>query len=115
MRDSRQLAEVDTFSINSLGSRLIYTMEPENVKTIFATNFKDFGIPQTRKDALAIFGPGIFSSDGHFWEASRALLRPNFVRNQVGDMEGLEKYVSSLIEKIPRNGEVVECRTCFLI
>jgi hypothetical protein len=78
MRDSRQLAEVsiDTFSINSLGSRLIYTMEPENVKTIFATNFKDFGIPQTRKDALAIFGPGIFSSDGHFWEASRALLRP---------------------------------------
>jgi hypothetical protein len=72
---------VHTFSMNSLGSTVIYTAEPENVKTIFATNFHDFGIPQTRKDALAIFGPGIFSSDGHFWEASRALLRPNFVRS----------------------------------
>lgn len=103
----------DTFSINSLGSTVIYTIEPENFKTIFATNFKDFGIPKTRKDALAIFGPGIFSSDGHHWKDSRDLLRPNFVRDQVGDMEGLEKHVSAPIDKIPRDGTAVDMQDLF--
>lgn len=103
----------NTFSINSLGSTVIYTIEPENVKTIFATNFKYFGIPRTRKDAFAIFGAGIFSSDGHDWKDSRALLRPNFVRHQVGDMKGLEKHVAALIDKIPRDGTAVDMQDLF--
>jgi cytochrome P450 len=99
---------VHTFSINFLGSRAIYTMEPENVKAVFATNHKDYAIPQTRKDSLGIFGPGIFTSDGAHWEASRALLRPNFVRTQVGDIPALEKHVAALIGKIPRDGSAID-------
>ena len=104
---------VNTFSVNFLGSTVIYTIEPENVKAIFATNFEDYGIPKTRKIALGIFGKGIFTSDGHHWEASRRLLRPNFVRSQVGDMPALEKHVFSLIEKIPKDGRVVDMHGLF--
>jgi cytochrome P450 len=104
---------VHTFSINFLGSTVIYTMEPENVKTVFATNHRDYGIPQTRKDSLGIFGPGIFTSDGKHWEASRGLLRPNFVRSQVGDMPALERHVSALIGKIPRDGRTIEMQELF--
>ena len=83
------------------------------MKTIFATNFKDFGIPKTRKEALAIFGPGIFSSDGRHWESSRELLRPNFVRDQVGDMKALERHVSRLIHRIREGGKCVDMQDLF--
>ncbi|KAF2497096.1 putative cytochrome P450 alkane hydroxylase [Lophium mytilinum] len=104
---------VYTYSTNFLGSRVIYTIEPENVKTIFATRYEDYGQSQTRKDALAIFGPGIFTLDGAQWQASRALLRPNFVRSQISDMSRLEVHVRQLIAKIPKNGEVVDLQPLF--
>ncbi|KAF2803064.1 putative cytochrome P450 alkane hydroxylase [Mytilinidion resinicola] len=104
---------VYTYSTNFLGSRVIYTIEPENVKTIFATRYEDYGQSQTRKDALAIFGPGIFTLDGAQWQASRALLRPNFVRSQIGDMSRLEVHVRQLIEKIPKHGKVVDLQPLF--
>ncbi|KAL3422602.1 cytochrome P450 [Phlyctema vagabunda] len=103
-----------TFSTLFLGSRVIYTIEPENVKAIFATNFRDYGQTKTRKDALAIFGPGIFTVDGHQWEASRALLRPNFVRNLVGDMSAFETHVLKMLEKIPGCGRVIDMQELFL-
>jgi len=40
---------VHTFSINFLGSTAIYTVEPDNVKAIFASNHKDYAIPQQGK------------------------------------------------------------------
>ncbi|KAG9242432.1 cytochrome P450 [Calycina marina] len=98
---------VHTFSINFLGSTTIYTREPENVKSVFATNHKSYTIPQTRKDSLGIFGPGIFTSDGQHWEASRALLRPNFMRSQL-DTRLIEVHVSALITKIPKDGSAID-------
>jgi len=98
---------IHTFSINFLGSTAIYTMEPENVKTVFATSHRHYAIPRTRKEALGIFGPGIFTSDGEHWEASRALLRPNFVRSQL-DTKMMEVHVAALINSIPKDGTATD-------
>ncbi len=62
----------------------IFTIEPENMKTSFATNFNDWSITKRRKDAFSsLLGHGILTTDGAAWRHSRELLRPNFSRNQV--------------------------------
>ncbi|KUJ09796.1 putative cytochrome P450 [Mollisia scopiformis] len=104
----------NTFSQLLLGERFINTSEPENVKALLATQFKDFALPSRRKAALGpIFGHGIFTTDGAAWENSRSLLRPNFVRSQIGDLETFEHHVSHLIAKIPRDGSTVDLQPLF--
>ena len=61
----------NTFSIVTMGKKLLITIEPENVKEILATNFKDFGIGQRVNALGALLGQGIFTSDGQLWEHSR--------------------------------------------
>jgi cytochrome P450 len=105
---------VKTYSTVFLGSRVIHTMEPQNTKTILATNFKHYNLTPARKSALAPFGHGIFSSDGAAWEESRAMLRPNFARSLVEDLDSLEHHVSTLIAQIPRTGGTVDLEELFL-
>ncbi len=68
----RRFEEVgDTFSVVSMGRKLWITREPENVKAVLATNFKDFGIGRRFRSMGALLGQGIFTSDGILWEHSR--------------------------------------------
>lgn len=48
-----------------IGDRLILTADPENLKAILATQFKDFGKgEQFRQDWHRFLGDGIFTTDG---------------------------------------------------
>ncbi|KAH8594025.1 putative cytochrome P450 [Bisporella sp. PMI_857] len=105
-----------TFSQLFLGKRIISTAEPENIKAILATKFKDFQLPDSRKDALSpIYGHGIFTTDSKEWEASRALLRPNFTRSHVGDLDVFEGHISKMISKIPQDGSTVDLQELFFM
>jgi cytochrome P450 len=46
-------------------------------------------------------GRGIFSADGKQWEHSRALLRPQFVRDQVSDLELEERHLQNMLLALP--------------
>ena len=61
----------NTFSHVSMGRKIWVTREPENVKAVLATNFKDFGIGQRFRAMGPLLGQGIFTSDGALWEHSR--------------------------------------------
>lgn len=103
-----------TFTQLLLGQRMILTAEPENIKAILATQFKDFQLPPRRKVAFQpVFGHGIFTTDGKEWETSRALLRPNFSRSQVGDLDTFEVHISNMISQIPRDGSTVDLQALF--
>ncbi|KAL5325275.1 hypothetical protein ACEPPN_006400 [Leptodophora sp. 'Broadleaf-Isolate-01'] len=108
-----------TFTQLFLGSRIINTASPENIKAILATQFKEFELPPRRKRAFRpTFGHGIFTTDGREWEDSRALLRPNFARSQVGDLETFEGHVGRLVERIKGEGErggVVDLQRLFFM
>ncbi|KAL2861950.1 cytochrome P450 [Aspergillus pseudodeflectus] len=98
----------------SLGRTVIITIDPKNVQAILALKFKDFDLGSPRNKALSpLLGRGIFTSDGQLWEHSRALLRPNFVRNQVADIDAYEKHVSNLIDNIPLDGSTVDLQELF--
>ena len=105
----------NTYSSYSLGSSFIHTIEPENIKAILFTNFKDFGITSRRKMAfLPLVGQrSILISDGPQWETARAFLRPVFAKSQVRDFTPLERHVSNLIKAIPRDGSMVDLAGLF--
>jgi hypothetical protein len=56
------------------GMTFTTTMDPENIKAILATNFKDFGIGHRLPVFGPLFGSGIFTTDGAQWEHSRVCL-----------------------------------------
>jgi hypothetical protein len=107
---------VNTFTQLILGERVINTCEPENIKAILATQFKDFSLPPRRKNALhPVFGHGIFTTDDKEWEASRALLRPSFARSYIGDLKVFESHIIKMIAKIPRDGSTVDLQELFFM
>lgn len=104
----------NTHEVNLMGSKVILTIEPENLKTILSLKFKEFGLGQRRKNALVpLLGHGIFSTDGAAWQHSREMLRPNFARSQVGDLDIFERHISHLIQHVPRDGSTVDLSELF--
>ena len=71
----------DTWSMVTLGRKLWLTREPENVKAVLATNFKDFGIGRRYLSLGRLLGQGIFTSDGTLWEHSR--VRAFLIRRRI--------------------------------
>ena len=60
-----------------------------------------------------LLGEGIFTTDGAAWQHSRDMLRPNFVRTQIGDIDMFEKHVQNVIRAIPRDGSVINLHDLF--
>jgi len=103
-----------TITFPSLGKTVIITMEPENLKTIQALDFKKWSLSRQRKRSFRPFlGHGIFTTDGAEWQHSREMLRPNFHRSQVGDLNTFESHVQHLVAMIPRDGSLVDLQDLF--
>lgn len=77
-------------------SPLITTMDPENIKAMLATQFKDFCLIARYRALGPMLGDGIFTLDGHGWTHSRALLRPQFAREQVSRLDSIEHHFQIL-------------------
>lgn len=103
-----------TFKAYTPGQNAVFTVEPKNVQTILALKFKDFELGTNRiKSMRPLLGYGIFCTDGSQWEHSRALLRPNFARSQITDIEIYQTHVAKLINHIPHDGSTVELQKLF--
>lgn len=104
----------NTVQVKFLGQVFISTIEPENLKTVMSLKFKDYELPDERKKLLIpMLGEGIFTTDGAAWQHSREMLRPNFVRSQIGDIEMFERHVGNLIQAIPQDGSLVDLQDLF--
>ena len=105
----------NTFSSRLSTLSVISTIEPENIKTVLYTSFKDFAVGSPRRDAFSpLLGNSIILSDGAQWEHARALLRPSFLRSQISDLSTLELHVKNLIRAIPCDGSIVDLSDLFL-
>lgn len=103
----------NTLANHLLGQNIIVTCEPQNIKTILSLNFKDYslGLRKTAFDPL--LGTGIFNSDGQSWSHSRAMIRPNFTKDQVADIEAFERHFQEMLPLIPRDGTTVDLQELF--
>ena len=94
--------------------RWIFTADPENIKAILATQFQDFGKgKQFHEDWKPFLGDSIFTTDGQQWHDSRQLIRPQFIKNRVADLEIFEKHAERLMSKLGGHGEEVDIAALF--
>jgi len=102
-----------TFRNRTIAIPVIQTMEPENIKTVLSLKFKDYSLGGREKSLTPFLGHGIFNSDGEAWANSRHLLRPNFARDQVGDLEAFERHLTLMLKHIPKDGSTVDLQELF--
>ena len=103
-----------TIEADLASHRWIFTADPENIKAILATQFQDYGKGrQLHDDWKPFLGDSIFTTDGQQWHDSRQLIRPQFVKNRVADLEIFEKHVGKLMDKMGGRGEEVDVAALF--
>lgn len=80
---------------------VIHTIDPVNIQAILATKFKDFILGDRRIKAFKpLLGDSILNTDGTSWEHSRSLLRPQFSRDQINDLEKTESAAQALFDAL---------------
>jgi cytochrome P450 len=102
-----------TQSIRIFTKTIIVTAEPANIKAIFATNFNDFDTAGRLAFIGPVIGKGIFTTDGEEWKHSRAMIRPNFVRAQVANIDAIEVYLQDMFKLLPSDGSPVDLQSLF--
>lgn len=103
----------NTFHTRMINMPFIATIEPENIKTILSLKFKDYSFGNRLEAMEPLLGHGIFNADGERWANSRHLLRPNFARDQVADIEAFERHFQLMLKHIPRDGKTVDLQELF--
>lgn len=90
-----------TVELNMGGSRAVLTVDPDNIKAVLASQFSDFGKgPQFNHDWKPFLGDSVFSTDHQQWQDSRAIVRKQFVRERLSDIEIIDRHVSALVEAL---------------
>lgn len=94
-----------TFEAAPFGRRMIMTAEPENIKAILASQFASYGKGEPfHREWKAFLGDSIFTTDLDQWHNSRQLLRPQFIKDRVSDLDVFEEHVQVLMEHMTKAG-----------
>ncbi|CAN3353177.1 cytochrome P450 52A2 [Diutina catenulata] len=96
--------KTDTLSATLAGITSLSTRDPENVKALLGTQFTDFCLGWRLASFGPLLGEGIFTLDGQGWKHSRAMLRPQFAREQVAHVKSLEPHIQVLAAHIRNAG-----------
>jgi cytochrome P450 len=88
-------------------TRIIHTMEMQNIQHVASTAFQDYGKSLIRANER-FTGKGIFSQEGIEWRHSRDIVKPTFSRAELSDVDSLEVHFERLLELIPRDGSTID-------
>lgn len=103
----RNFGEVkaETAEIRLAGRRVVFTIDPENIKAILATQFGDYGKGEPfHREWKDFLGDSIFTTDGSIWHDSRQLIRPQFIKDRVSDLHVFERHMQTLFRAIANGG-----------
>jgi cytochrome P450 len=103
-----------THEVRALGGTSVWTIEPENIKAMLTSKFKDYSLGNRPAVMGPLLGHGVFITDGEEWSHSRALLRPNFAKEQVADLSMIERHLQQLLNIIPDDGNTIELQELLL-
>jgi cytochrome P450 len=68
----------DRVELRVLGRRVLLLTNPADVETVLAQNAEDFGRSPEVKALRAVFGDGVYSSEGERWRKQRRVVQPAF-------------------------------------
>jgi cytochrome P450 len=90
-----------THLYSAMGSTNLFTADEKNIQAMLATKFIDYDVGKVRRgNFMPLLGCGIFTQDGEQWEHSRAIMRPQFKRDQVSNFDLLEQHVQNIMKAI---------------
>lgn len=101
-----------TFQASRLGRTTIYTAHPDNLRTIYGTNWKEWGTG--RADAMEPFcGRGFITRDGEEWRVHRSLFASTLTEANTVNLEFLGEAYEQYIQDLPSNGRTVDLAPIF--
>ena len=104
----------NTFQSVALGKRRIFTIEPDNLRSILLTNFKHWGVQPLRLPSWGPFlGKGVMDTDGMFWKHSRDMVQPLFRREQISDLASFDIHVTRMLDLMPEDGSTMDLQPLF--
>ncbi|KAJ7938149.1 cytochrome P450 monooxygenase [Mycena leptocephala] len=82
-----------TFNMRILGEDRIVTSDPAHIQRMFATDFQGWEKGDNfRRSMGAIFGLGVFTSDGEMWKFHRQMTRPFFSRDRISNLDIFSRH-----------------------
>ncbi|KAF7982659.1 hypothetical protein HWV62_27113 [Athelia sp. TMB] len=91
----------NTLNLRVFYEDLIFTTEPENIKTILASGFPNYEKGEKFRSAMAsVLGTGVFNSDGAMWKFHRSMTRPFFSRDRITDFENFGRHADDVIAQM---------------
>ncbi|KAL0953039.1 hypothetical protein HGRIS_007241 [Hohenbuehelia grisea] len=79
----------------------IFTICPEHIKIILATDFNNYVKGENFSHSMAdVLGTGVFNSDGDMWKFHRSMTRPFFSRDRISHYELFDRHADIAILKI---------------
>lgn len=107
-----------TIRQEGVGMFNFFTIDPENLKTMLSTQFKEFGFGARYKAFFPLLGNGIFTTDDYqVWSHSRAILRPQFTRQQISHLANIDRHCNVLlniiVEKGTKKGQSIDLQPLF--
>lgn len=113
-QNAYRLKDAHTFALQSFGSEVLFTCNPDNIKAMIATQFDDFDIGKRQQVFRPLLGHGIFAAEGQRWKHSRTMLRPQFAREQVAHVQLLEVHLQNFVKLIhEKNGDTFNIQRLF--
>ncbi|TRM60427.1 cytochrome P450 [Schizophyllum amplum] len=86
------------YRVNLAGTIKFFTIEPDHVNAILATQFEDFDKgPITDDSFKSLLGSGVFNSDGDMWKFHRTMTRPFFNKDKISHFDNFERHADDII------------------
>ncbi|KAI5249695.1 cytochrome P450 [Aureobasidium subglaciale] len=103
----------NTFSNTVVGLNIITTIDPTNIQTVLAHKFNEYDLGGRIYAWGPLVGKGVFTSDGPEWAHRRAVLRPNFNRQQISSLDMFERHFSHLLALLPQDASTIDLQKLF--
>ena len=89
--------DIHTCRYNILGDDFIFTRDPENFKAMFVSQVDEYDHGDARMATVEpLMGTGGPNNRGEHWKRSRLLLRPQFSRDIISDLEVFEQHLEDV-------------------
>ncbi|CAL8579318.1 hypothetical protein XPA_005068 [Xanthoria parietina] len=80
---------------------LISTRDPENIKTILATQVSHWELGEIRRGIMSNYvGTGLLTNEGQAWKHSRSRVRPQFSQVSVSNLALYDRHAQELLLKL---------------
>lgn len=90
-----------TFNIRTFTENRVFTVEPEYIKAVLATQFDSHAKgPVVIHQLSSLLGLGVFSSDGERWKFHRAMTRPFFTKDKISHFDIFDRHAQDAISQL---------------